>query len=199
MTRELENVSLASISRDWTISRIFEQYPEFVNEVSECLLDYGLHCVGCAANTFESIEQGGYTHGMPDDMIDSIVGDLNKIVSASRQEFKGALICITESAESKVIELISEKDADINEVFLKVSSVKKGCGCGKVSYELTFTKVADEGYNILDVGKIKVLVSDSDREFLKGSSIDYLSESDFEGFRVNNPNVSSSCGCGGSY
>ncbi len=52
------------------ITEVVEKHPETV----EVFMDHGLHCVGCAAARFESIEQGAEVHGID---IDKLVADLN--------------------------------------------------------------------------------------------------------------------------
>ena len=58
------------IQKDMRITEVVEKHPETV----EVFMDHGLHCVGCAAARFESIEQGAEVHGID---IDKLVADLN--------------------------------------------------------------------------------------------------------------------------
>lgn len=56
---------------------IVEKYPK----VAEILADkYQLHCVGCFAAAFETLEQGAKAHGMSKKEIDSLIEEINKIV-----------------------------------------------------------------------------------------------------------------------
>ena len=43
----------------------------------ELLLDIGLHCIGCFASQFETLEQGCKGHGMSDEEIDELINKLN--------------------------------------------------------------------------------------------------------------------------
>jgi hypothetical protein len=47
------------------------------------LLDYGLHCVGCFANQFDSIEDGCKIHGYDDATIKDIVWAINEFIKKS--------------------------------------------------------------------------------------------------------------------
>lgn len=48
----------------------------------EILRDVGLHCIGCFASQFETLEQGCKGHGMSDDDINGLIKSLNKINKA---------------------------------------------------------------------------------------------------------------------
>ncbi|MBN1275606.1 DUF1858 domain-containing protein [Candidatus Woesearchaeota archaeon] len=55
---------------------------EAVNEhpgAARIMLSYGLHCVGCHVANWETIEQGCRGHGMPEEMIDELVEELNEL------------------------------------------------------------------------------------------------------------------------
>lgn len=43
------------------------------------LLEKGLHCMGCAMASFETLEDGARAHGMTDKQIDRLVDQLNKV------------------------------------------------------------------------------------------------------------------------
>ena len=49
---------------------------------AEVLFDIGLHCIGCFASQFETLEQGCKGHGMSDKEIDELIKKLNKINKA---------------------------------------------------------------------------------------------------------------------
>ncbi|MCD4666217.1 DUF1858 domain-containing protein [archaeon] len=47
-------------------------------KVTEVFLNHGLHCIGCIASAFETIEEGAKVHGMNDKQISKLIQDLNK-------------------------------------------------------------------------------------------------------------------------
>lgn len=49
---------------------------------AEVLMNNGMHCLGCAASRFESLEQGCKAHGMDDEKINKIVKELNEVVES---------------------------------------------------------------------------------------------------------------------
>lgn len=58
------------------LATLLQQHPD----VEEILLDYGLHCVGCALNAFDSIEDGAKIHHMDDEEIDEMVERINEFI-----------------------------------------------------------------------------------------------------------------------
>ncbi len=64
------------ITKDSNLGEIVQKYPD----LAEVLLDYGLHCVGCFASAYDSIEMGAKVHGMTDAEISEMVGRLNEVI-----------------------------------------------------------------------------------------------------------------------
>lgn len=58
------------ITKDMPIPEILIKYPETISVFQE----HGLHCIGCFAASFETLEQGAMAHGLD---IDKLVKDLN--------------------------------------------------------------------------------------------------------------------------
>ena len=66
----------AKINKHMTISEVVEMSPDAV----DVFLEYGLHCVGCGASSWESIEDGALGHGMSTELIDQLVEELNEVI-----------------------------------------------------------------------------------------------------------------------
>lgn len=64
------------IKKDANLGELIIQHPE----TAEVLLDYGLHCVGCFASSFDTIEMGAKLHGMSDGEIEEMVTRVNEVV-----------------------------------------------------------------------------------------------------------------------
>jgi len=64
------------ITKDTNLGELIMAFPV----CAEVLLDYGLHCVGCIAASFDSVEQGAKIHGMSDKEIQEMVNRLNEVV-----------------------------------------------------------------------------------------------------------------------
>ncbi|HLC93414.1 MAG TPA: DUF1858 domain-containing protein [Patescibacteria group bacterium] len=69
--------SKQSITKDMNLADVVFKYPE----AAEVLLDYGLHCVGCIASSFDTIEAGAKVHGMSDDEVHEMIERINEVVA----------------------------------------------------------------------------------------------------------------------
>lgn len=74
----------------------------------------------------------------------------------------------------------------------------KGGGCSGLSYVLGFDNKEDDD-DIFEIDSIPVLMKKAHALYLAGMQIDYSSGLNARGFVFNNPNASSSCGCGTSF
>ncbi len=74
----------------------------------------------------------------------------------------------------------------------------KGGGCSGFSYILGFD-LPQEGDDLFEVSGIKVLMNRAHAIYLLGMEIDFVNGLDNRGFKFNNPNASSTCGCGTSF
>ena len=105
-------------------------------------------------------------------------------------------ITLTESAVSKVAELIAAEGAD--EVLALRVSVKPG-GCSGYNYDMFFdSEFADDDITT-DLAGVKVVVDAQSAELLIGSTLDYADGLQGAGFHITNPNATRTCGCGNSF
>ena len=63
-----------NIAKESKIDEVFREYPE----TAEIMKKYGLHCIGCMASRFETIEEGAKAHGLDDKEIDAMIEEINK-------------------------------------------------------------------------------------------------------------------------
>jgi iron-sulfur cluster assembly protein len=104
-------------------------------------------------------------------------------------------ITITASAVSQ-LEVIKNQEKIPQEHGLRVGV--KGGGCSGFSYVLGFDSPM-EGDDIFEVSGLKVLMQRSHALYLMGMEIDWVEGLNNRGFSFNNPNASSTCGCGTSF
>jgi hybrid cluster-associated redox disulfide protein len=64
------------VSKDTNLASLLSEYPE----TAEILLDYGLHCVGCFANSFDTVEAGAKIHGFTNEEVDEMIDRLNEVI-----------------------------------------------------------------------------------------------------------------------
>lgn len=61
------------LTKDMYMSAIGQASPK----AAELLAEYGLHCLNCFANQFDTLEQGAMLHGFDDDEIEEMINEVN--------------------------------------------------------------------------------------------------------------------------
>jgi len=110
------------------------------------------------------------------------------------QTTKEIIVTLTEKAANKV-KLLLEKESK-KDYGLRVGVVPGGCS--SYMYEIGFEKYSKENDVIIDEKGVKIFINPESIAFIKGSTVDYLDSLTNAGFKINNPNVKASCGCGHS-
>lgn len=106
-------------------------------------------------------------------------------------------IIISERAASEIKNIIEEQELDINKVHLRVGV--KGGGCSGFSYVLDIQEDIKDSDETSEQHGIKVVCDPKSLLYLDGTSIDFKDELMGRGFVFDNPNSSSTCGCGSSF
>jgi hybrid cluster-associated redox disulfide protein len=65
------------IKKEDNLADIVFRHPE----VAEILMDYGLHCVGCAFSAADTLEQGAKIHGLSAEDIEQMVVRANEVIA----------------------------------------------------------------------------------------------------------------------
>src|SRR3954454_10088685 len=110
------------------------------------------------------------------------------------QERVMPLMTVTEAAAAKNKELMAEEPAVS---VLRVAI--EGDGCSGFQYGLGFDRGHAEGDLEFEMHGVQVVVDPFSAPYLKGAEVDYVDSIQAAGFAINNPNASSSCGCGHSF
>ena len=111
-------------------------------------------------------------------------------------EREATLISLTEAAASKIKELQAEEtEGDLTVLRVAV----QGGGCSGFEYALGFDQGAQAGDHELELHGVRVVVDPFSAPYLQGANIDFLNGLQESGFKIDNPNVSSACGCGHSF
>ena len=111
-----------------------------------------------------------------------------------QQETKEIIISLTDKAASKVKFLLKKEGKDGFGLRL---GIMPG-GCSSYMYEISFEKQAKKDDLIIEEKGVKIFINPQSISFMKGSTVDYLDTLSNSGFKINNPNVKTSCGCGHS-
>jgi len=105
------------------------------------------------------------------------------------------MISITEKAATKVLEIA--KDEGLGEQGLRLRII--GGGCAGFSYDLYFEDTPTPMDELFEAKGVKMYIDPLSYQYLDGTEIDYVEGLHGSGFKFNNPNVTSTCGCGSSF
>jgi len=108
---------------------------------------------------------------------------------------KTAPITLTSHAVNKVKEIMGQQNPV--PAGLRVGVV--GGGCSGFSYSMSFENSAGMMDKVFDMEGLKVYVDATSLMYLNGCKVDYVETLEGAGFKFENPNVKSTCGCGSSF
>jgi iron-sulfur cluster assembly accessory protein len=180
------------IARDMTIEEILNLFPHKSQKLSYEITNAGLHCVGCHAATWETLEAGMIGHGMDDSAIDRLVGRLNLLLD---EESDPDTISITPRAAKKYLEILEED----GRTGWGLRFEERMAGCSGFEYALDYSEAATADDQVFESNGIQIHIDKRSAPRLLGAEIDYIDGLHGSGFKISNPNVKSSCGCGSSH
>lgn len=196
---KMEHAEVQKITKDSTIGQIVDNYPETI----ETLMSFGVHCVGCHVSPFETLEMGFRGHGMGDTEINEAIERLNMVIQKSHKtkklqiheniNFDDMKLTLTEKAAAKIKEILQQEKKEA----LRVSVMPGGCSGFQYGLELDDNSTSND--LIIEDKGVKLFIDKTSILKLKGSNIDYIDSLQGAGFKINNPNAASSCGCGSSF
>ena len=97
---------------------------------------------------------------------------------------------VTDRAFRKIADLCESKT-------LRVAV--KGGGCSGFQYIFNIVDDVNENDQVFQKEESRVIIDNTSLQFLEGAEIDYCEELIGSSFKINNPNATSSCGCGTSF
>jgi len=105
------------------------------------------------------------------------------------------MVSLTPVAVTKVKEIMGMQNPA--PTGLRVAVV--GGGCSGFQYHMAFETNTNGTDRVFDFDGLKVYVDQMSLMYLGGVQIDYVETLEGSGFKFNNPNVKSTCGCGSSF
>lgn len=111
------------------------------------------------------------------------------------ESFNPSSINLSANAVRKVQRLIAEEE----NAELKLRVYITGGGCSGFQYGFTFDEDAAEDDTVITEGGVTLLVDPMSFQYLVGSVVDYTEGLEGSRFVVNNPNATTTCGCGASF
>ncbi|MCB1729381.1 MAG: iron-sulfur cluster insertion protein ErpA [Halieaceae bacterium] len=111
------------------------------------------------------------------------------------ETFNPTSINLSARAVRKVRELVAEEENDN----LKLRVYITGGGCSGFQYGFAFEDEVAEDDAAIEKDGVTVLIDPMSFQYLVGSEVDYTEGLEGSRFVVNNPNASTTCGCGSSF
>ena len=105
------------------------------------------------------------------------------------------MITLTESAKNKIKDLLSEE----NNPRIKLRVFVQGGGCSVFQYGFTFDEETSEDDFVLNDDGVELLIDSASGMYLQGATINYREELMGSNFSIENPNATTTCGCGSSF
>ncbi len=111
------------------------------------------------------------------------------------ETFTPAGVNLSAAAVDKVRALVAEEGNDE----LKLRVFVTGGGCSGFQYGFAFDELAAEDDTRVEKDGVVVLIDPLSFQYLVGSEVDYTEGLEGSRFVVNNPNATTTCGCGASF
>lgn len=106
-----------------------------------------------------------------------------------------AFMTVTPSAVEVIRNLLVQREIPNHALRVFVS----GGGCSGMQYGMAFEENAKDFDQTLEVDGVRLIVDPTSMMYLQGATIDFVDSLMGGGFRIDNPNAVSSCGCGHSF
>lgn len=101
----------------------------------------------------------------------------------------------SDAAAKKVKTLIAEEENSN----LKLRVYVTGGGCSGFQYGFTFDEKVNDGDMTIEKQTVTLVVDPMSLQYLVGGVVDYTEGLEGSRFFVNNPNATTTCGCGASF
>lgn len=179
--------------KDMTVGEVVSLFPG----AADILMGYGLHCVGCHANAYETVEQGVMGHGYSEEDLENLMEDINEAYLDEQEgverkplpkEADDMEIEVTDAALEQIKKIAADDQKESWPLRIEAQSAGP-----KLRYSMNFidpkeTTISDKGFSF---GSVKIVIDKKLYHKLNGLEIDYVQEENRAGFKMNNPNVPS--------
>ncbi len=212
-----KQTQIHKVTKNMLIAEILSENPEKAQLLSEIMLDFGIHCIGCGAAAFETLEQGVLGHGFSEEDLNKLVKQINEVLEAKTGNFfnhspkrgqmkensksektkniKNFSLKFTKTAIEKIKQILKHEKKESG--ILRISVLSGGCSGLVYNLEI-INKLIKSDLNFKKSG-INIAVAKEGIEMLDGVEIDFVDNLNESGFKFNNPNAEKSCGCGKSF
>lgn len=105
------------------------------------------------------------------------------------------ILTVTPAAVQVIQSLLTQRNIPNHALRVFVS----GGGCSGMQYGMAFEETSRDFDKVVEVDGVRLIVDPTSLMYLQGAIIDYVDSLMGGGFRIDNPNAVSSCGCGHSF
>lgn len=120
---------------------------------------------------------------------------MTNIIHTDEIQTELSTLFVTPLASAKIRELLQARNIPNHALRVFVS----GGGCSGLQYGMAFEGNPQEYDTIIEAEGVKLVVDPTSLMYLGGSTIDFVDSLMGGGFRIDNPNAVSTCGCGHSF
>ena len=106
-----------------------------------------------------------------------------------------AVLQLTPAAVAQVKDVMAQQGFDGYVLTVRVVPA----GCSGLGYDLNLVKESTPGDTVWTQDGIRLATDAMSIQYLAGTIVDFLRTETAAGFKFNNPNARSSCGCGNSF
>ena len=104
-----------------------------------------------------------------------------------------ASITISPRAAKRIVEILKAEDAALMRVSVE------GGGCSGFQYRFDLIKEGEPDDVLIERDGARIVVDPVSLDLVKGAELDFVEDLIGASFKVKNPNVTASCGCGTSF
>ena len=116
-------------------------------------------------------------------------------IFATDSKTTGRSFSISDAAISRIAQIMKTEKTE--NMMLRVSV--SGGGCSGYQYGFTFDNETTADDHLFEKDGISVIVDDTSLDLLSGAELDFVTDLMGSSFQIQNPNATSSCGCGSSF
>lgn len=109
------------------------------------------------------------------------------------------MITITQNALQKTKQLMQLEDLLLSDNYMRINII--GGGCAGFSYDLFFDSktINLDIEDVYEYDELRIVVNHLCLQYVEGTELDYIERMYGGGYKFNNPNTSTTCGCGSSF
>lgn len=105
------------------------------------------------------------------------------------------MLSLTENAQAAVSKFIEGAEQPVSGLRVSVT----GGGCSGFQYGFKFDENINDGDTVVETNGVTLVVDPMSEQYLMGARVDYLENLEGSRFVIDNPNATTTCGCGSSF